>query len=363
VESRLLRPLDPNDRVNTLAKAQLRGYEPSLVSRLESLAKKNPDDFETAFSLGLLKHRGGFYDEANSIFTAASDLRPRSAAVRNNLGNTYFVNGQLDKALEEYELAARLEPDAPAPHYNLSQAFSEKLMFGESSEELSKALRLDFTQVNTFRRVAGRAESARVMDMIIPSSELWHIIFGNRPRTEESPLMSGLFGLDARMLSYVSSTLLFLAIVLGIALRKTALGGECAICGAQSCYRCLDNDICPRCVKKLEVTDSAGMRERLEQKLRARAVRYRKIKALALSVVSPGAGHVFIGSTWKGVAFSLVFSIVMISTFLKGLLLRMSPFVQTEPGSTYVIVTVGLIAIIYLFCVRSIFRTLSLEET
>jgi tetratricopeptide (TPR) repeat protein len=362
MESKLLRPLDPSDRVNVLAKAQLRGHESALVAKLESYARRDQSDFETMFSLGLLKHRGGLFDEAMSTFTVASDLKPRSAAVRNNLGNTYFVLGEYDKALEEYELAARLEPDAAAPHYNLAQTFSEKLMFSESSDELSEALRLDFARVNRFRRAAARNQPVEVMDMIISPSRLWEIVLRSRPRTRESPLLSGLFGVDARLLSYVSSGLLFLAIVMGIAIRRTSLGTECIICGAQSCYRCLENEICPRCTKKVVVTESAGMKERLEQKLRARAIKYRKIKALALTVVSPGAGHVFIGSTWKGVGFSLLFTLLLIATFLRGLLMRMSPFVQTEAGLTYIAVAGGLILVLYLFCIRSVFRTLGLEE-
>jgi len=362
MEAKLLRPLDPNDRVNVLAKAQLRGHESTLITKLESFSKRDPSDFETMFSLGLLKHRGGMFDEAMSIFTVASDLKPRSAAVRNNLGNTYFVLGEYDKALEEYELAARLEPDAPAPHYNLAQTFSEKLMFSESSDELNEALRLDFTRVNRFRRASGKNQPVEVMDMTISPSRLWEIVFRSSPRNRESPLMSGLFGVDARLLSYVSSSLLFLAIILGIALRKAALDTECTICGAQSCYRCVDNEMCPRCSKKIVMTESSGMRERLEQKLRARAIKYRKIKALVLSIVSPGAGHVFIGSTWKGVGFSLMFSLLLMATFLKGLLMRMSPFVQTRAGLTYTVVAAGLVLVVYLFCARSVMRTLGLEE-
>jgi hypothetical protein len=342
-----------------IAKAQLRGHESLLVAKLESFAKRDQEDFETQFSLGLLKHRGGLFDEAMSIFTVASDLKPRSAAVRNNLGNTYFVIGEYDKALEEFELAARLEPDAAAPHYNLSQTYSEKLMFSESSDELSRALDLDFTRVNRFRRASGDVE---VMDMTISPSRLWEIIFRSDVRKRESPLLSGLFGVEARLLSYVSSGLLFLAIILGVAMRKSAIDTQCLICGAQACYRCLEDDICPRCTNKIVVTESSSMKERLEQKLRARAIKYRKMKAVILTLVSPGAGHVFIGSSWKGVGFSIMFSLLLMGTFFRGLLMRMSPFVQTDADLTGMAVALGLVAIVYLFCVRSVIRTLGLEE-
>lgn len=361
-ESKLLRPVDPDDRVSILARAQHSGYEPSLVAQLQSHLEEDPSDFEVTFSLGLLQKRGGFFEEAVSTFNAASDLRPRSSRARNNLGNAYFVLGEYDKAAEEYKLAARLDPGSAAPHYNLAQVYSEKLMLPESSQELNTALGLDFRHVNEFRKMGGEKYNLRVMDMTIPPSRLWRALFSTRHLGEKGLVMGGLFGGYPLLLSLASASLLVLAILFGILLRKAMLGYTCLICGAHGCYRCLEDEVCPRCTKKIVVTDSTSMKERLEQKLRSRAHKFRRIKSLVLSVTLPGAGHVFLGSTWKGVAFSLVYSIILTNMLFKGLFIRFSPFVQAGAGSTQAFIVAGVIFITYVFCIRSVMKTLALEE-
>jgi len=361
-ESKLLRPVDPEDRVNLLARAQQSGYEPSLAAQLQSHVKRNPSDFESTFSLGLLQKRGGLFEDAISTYNAAFDLRPRSSSVRNNLGNTYFVQGEYDKAMEEYEAAVRLDPGSAVPHYNLAQVYSEKLMLTESSQELNKALELDFRSVNEFRKTAGEKYHLRVMEVAIPSSHLWRVLFRTEVQDGKSPAVGSLFGGYPWLLSLASVGFFVLAIAFGILLRRAGLDYTCLICGAQGCFRCLEDEVCPRCTKKIVVTDSTSMKERLEQKLRSRAQRYRRIKSLVLSIVVPGSGHVFLGSTWKGVAFSLVYSIVLTNMFFKGLFIKFSPFVQVEAGPTQAFAVAGVIFIMYAFCIRSVMKTLALEE-
>ncbi len=109
------------------------------------------------------------------------------------------------------------------------------------------------------------------------------------------------------------------------------------------------------------VTDSTSMKERLETKLRDRAYKYRAIKSLALSVVLPGAGHVFLGATWKGVTYSLLYSIALINIGFRGLFIKISPFSDIAPGSIQGLVASGAMVIIYAFCIRSTMRTLRTE--
>ena len=361
-ESKLIEPLDPHHKVSLIAEAQQSGYDPSLAAELKSHLAKDSTDFDLVFSLGLLQKRGGNFEEAISLFNVASRMRPRSSAVRNNLGNTYFALGDYDTAMEEYTTAAGLDPGSAAPRYNMSQTYSKKLMLPEASEELNRALKLDYTLVSRFRKIAGDSYNIQVIDIAIAPSHIWQILFRSKPQGEDSAVVGGLFGAYPRLLSFTSIGLLVLSILVGFLLKNVPLYITCIVCGVQACDKCLENEICPRCTKKMVVTDSTSMRERLETKLRDRAYKYRAIKSLALSAVLPGAGHVFLGATWKGATYSVLYSIALVNIGFRGLFIRISPFSDTATGSIQGFVALGAMVVIYVFCIRSTMRTLRTEE-
>ena len=360
-ESKLIQPLDPHHRVSIIAKAQQSGYDPSLAAELKSYVAKDSTDFDMIFSLGLLQKRGGNFEEAIALLNVASRMRPRSFSVRNNLGNTYFALGNYDTAMEEYTTAANLDPGSAVPRYNMAQTYSKKLMLPEASEELNRALKLDWALVRRFRRIAGDNYNRQVIDITIAPSHIWRILFRSEPREEDSAAVRGFFGAYPMLLSFTSAGLLVLSILVGFLLKNVPLYTTCIVCGVQACDRCLENEICPRCTKKMVVTDSTSMRERLETKLRERAYKYRAIKSLVLSVALPGAGHVFLGATWKGVTYSLLYSIALVNIGFRGLFIKISPFSDAGAGSIQGLVASGAMVIIYAFCIRSTMRTLRTE--
>ena len=67
-------------------------------------------------------------------------LRPRSPAVRNNLGIALFSQGKLTEAIEEYRQAIHLQPDLAVGHNNLGFALSEQGKLAEAIEELHRSL-------------------------------------------------------------------------------------------------------------------------------------------------------------------------------------------------------------------------------
>lgn len=360
-ESKLLQPLDPHHKVSIMARAQKSGYEPFLATEIKSHLAKDSTDFDMIFSLGLLQKRGGNFKEAISLFNAASDLKPRSFSVRNNLGNAYFALGDYDKAMEEYTTAAGLDPRSAAPRYNMAQGYSKKLMLPEASQELNRALKLDYALVRRFRRIAGDNYNTQVIDITIAPSHIWQVLFRSETRGEDSAIVGGLFGAYPMLLSFTSVGLLVLSILLGFLLKGVPLYTTCIVCGVQACHKCLENEICPRCTKTMVVTDSTSMRERLETKLRDRAYKYRAIKSLVLSAVLPGAGHVFLGATWKGVIYSLLYSIVVMNIGFRGLFMKISPFSEVAGGPAQAFVALGAMVVIYVFCIRSTMRTLRVE--
>lgn len=65
-----------------------------------------------------------------NCFTSANELKPctsRSNALpHDNLGNAYFLAGNLDRAIAEFRVAPHLEPTFKTSEENLAKALSAK---------------------------------------------------------------------------------------------------------------------------------------------------------------------------------------------------------------------------------------------
>jgi len=61
----------------------------------------------------------------------------------NNLGNTYYEKGELDKAISEYNRALILKSNYADAHYNLGAAYADKGMLDEAISEYKKALAIN----------------------------------------------------------------------------------------------------------------------------------------------------------------------------------------------------------------------------
>jgi tetratricopeptide (TPR) repeat protein len=54
------------------------------------------------------------------------NLKPDFPEAHNNLGNAYSEQGEIDKAIEHYQIALKLKPDYSDAHYNLGIAYQKK---------------------------------------------------------------------------------------------------------------------------------------------------------------------------------------------------------------------------------------------
>ncbi len=83
-------------------------------------------------------------DKAASLLTQAIAQHPQFGLAHNELGLIYMREGKLDKALEEYKLAAQTLPDDPFVQLNYGTALTQKKEFAEAEKQLRGALkRLD----------------------------------------------------------------------------------------------------------------------------------------------------------------------------------------------------------------------------
>jgi tetratricopeptide (TPR) repeat protein len=99
------------------------------------------DEKKTLVNRGIIHNRNGSLQEAADDFNAALDIDGGLAEAYLNRGNTYFLAGQNDAAIEDYEHALSLGVSKPwAAWYNLGLAYEAKSDKAKAREAYQKAL-------------------------------------------------------------------------------------------------------------------------------------------------------------------------------------------------------------------------------
>jgi tetratricopeptide (TPR) repeat protein len=80
----------------------------------------------------------GRMGEADTEIKRALALDPFSLIINTNLGRTYHLARQYDKAIEQYRKTLEMDPSFPRAHERLQEAFEQKGMFEEAIADLEK---------------------------------------------------------------------------------------------------------------------------------------------------------------------------------------------------------------------------------
>ena len=88
------------------------------------------------FAIGLIAVAGGsvstyqrnlLYRDAVALWTDTVNKSPLKARPHNNLGHSYAVSGDWDRAIDEFRIAARLDPDYALAQKNLRNAYLQQV--------------------------------------------------------------------------------------------------------------------------------------------------------------------------------------------------------------------------------------------
>ncbi len=103
--------------------AELDGLKREFVDQeYASLLSSRPDDAELHFEVAHVYTSLNMPDDARTHVRRASELSGDVARVQTYLGNTYFLERELEKAVAHYQRAARIDPDDPGLRENLEHA-------------------------------------------------------------------------------------------------------------------------------------------------------------------------------------------------------------------------------------------------
>jgi tetratricopeptide (TPR) repeat protein len=105
--------------------------------------EKSPDSVMPRSELGIAYATRGETSKAIEQYQIALRMNPNFADGYTNLGLAYDDMGQLDEAIRHHEQALKLKPTAPAAHNNLGLALSKKGRLAEAIEHYRESLRLE----------------------------------------------------------------------------------------------------------------------------------------------------------------------------------------------------------------------------
>jgi eukaryotic-like serine/threonine-protein kinase len=80
----------------------------------------------------------GRVEEANTEMKRALALDPFSLIINTNLGRTYYIARQYDRAIDQYRKALEMDATFPRAHERLQEAYEQKGMFREAIADLER---------------------------------------------------------------------------------------------------------------------------------------------------------------------------------------------------------------------------------
>src|SRR5205823_6119811 len=264
------------------------------------------------FALARKAKRDGDLATAEKLYLRALEVQGASsaglAAVRNNLGNVYLLQGDTAKAIAQYQQAVDLKEDLAAPHFNVSRALA---MGGvETLEkvqaEQARALALDRAGVDAFtggQLQANRKSNKFVMDVLLDNAQLEPLIEAEQRAAaaagdEVRVHLAG--GLPDPLGSAMPIVAAILMLGLHMARGSIRPSGRCDRCGREVCKRC-DSDarpsegLCAQCVNVFVRRTGVDPTERIRKEVAVHLYQRRRTILVRASNVISGAGHVLLG--------------------------------------------------------------------
>jgi tetratricopeptide (TPR) repeat protein len=291
------------------------GYNPVLISRIENLAEKSPQDLENLFFLAYLYQKGGKYETALSHYRRIIQIDPSRYDIYLNIGNIYFLNGQNSWAIENYNRCVEINPGYAPAYYNASITYAREFNFEKAAEYKKQALKHD-------PNVLAFAEKDSLFLNSPTHSMIYQRIMGevkdnflNQPRR-----MIGKEAVrEARVLFPGSRSaipggfFLLLLLILSLIRKDRSHAVICRKCGSVYCRKCQSftgpDAYCSQCHHLFIKRDGIAPQAK---KMKMDSIQsHRKRRRLLISLLTaliPGSSHFYLGLTFAGSVFIAVWA-------------------------------------------------------
>lgn len=306
--------------VRLLWKANQGYWNQNDIDGLEEYYRKYPQEQDVLFTLGLLHKKEKNYRTSEKYYQKLMDLNPADYKAQTNLGNVCFATDRWDAAVEKYKTAISIAPAlSAAAHFNLARAYQQKFMFKEAEQELSASKLIDSSRIDEYLKIYSENYNRLLIDETISkkrlleklyflfdqsgdlTGELWRLLFKGVP------------------LPYGPSVVIALLFFSLIFSRKDKLriAVKCKSCDEPICKRCQSTTagemMCYQCLHLLKSKEGSGysLREATKSKILRHFKTYTRIGSL-LSLLFPGAGHIWKGQPIKGSICLFTFFVLLL---------------------------------------------------
>lgn len=305
----LAAPAVPRSLAFAVARARDPLFREQAGRAIESGLAWRENDVDLLFDLAILRREEGRVQEASDLYARILAAREDHAGARVNLGNIYLARGEPRRALAEYTAAVRSRPRSASAHYGLGQLLLEDFDFGGAKSHLRTAASLNFDFVQSLSRASLDGKETLLVDESPVARERWRWLVANRKEVLQITPREATAFLAAALLPSTRAGCALLAVLFAAAValgRLSRRAEPCASCGRPVCRGCrvrlTRRSFCGECAAIVQSHDAP---ERIQQ---GKAARFRKaqapsrIVALLLALLLPGAGHVYVGRRWLGLA-------------------------------------------------------------
>lgn len=276
---------------------------------------KDGRDYVEKFSYALALKREGRYNEAIDIYKNLLKEK-EDPILLNNLANCYVGIKDLQKALELYQEAINIQPNATL-FYNMSQIYRELLDFEKADKNFTLAYKKNFSEVIRFRSLSSNNPNRLVMDTGLPLKIIFkYAIEKTSNKSLNISLLPSYY--------YPIGAFIILALYLALKQRLKSFAYTCKRCGSVFCNKCekrvLWGDMCLQCYRSLIKLDELDPRDRISRILKIYEYRNKKRNLIKiLNFLLPGTGHIYAGSILQGFIFLWLFLFFITLIFMGGL--------------------------------------------
>jgi tetratricopeptide (TPR) repeat protein len=315
------------------------GADTRSIAALEEAQRANADDRDLVYLLAAEYKKAGRYDDAANLYREALRTNASDPIALNNLANLEFAAGEFPAAIARYKQGVESGPPAPVAatfYYNRSLAHLQRFEYQPAQEARSQADRLDSSLVHTYDGLwkYDKGDYA-VVDLGLTADEVWSKYAGaaqgivSKNRAGQGASASSAQSLLPALVNRLSVFPL-VALVAVLLLRKwrgsKAFTMSCLKCGTPFCRRChlgqVAGGLCTQCHHLFVVRDgvSGPARNRKLLEVQAEDVRRERVFRV-LSLLVPGAGHLYGQRAAVGIVFVFFWSATLAAALLAGRLL------------------------------------------
>jgi len=341
LEARILTRQNPLFRAGVLCVEG--GPDARAVADLEDAMGKNRDDRDLVYLLGAQYKKSGRYDDAAALYREVLQADPHDAIALNNLANIEFANTEYQAAIARYKQGIESNPSPSVTatfYYNLSLAHLQRFEYQPAQEARSQADRLAGGLTRSYDGLwkYDKGDYA-VVDMGLDEDDLW-TKFAETPAGIRQKNVAGkgtgmprsaLVG--AAVMNRFAGAIGLFAIV-GLVLWRwrgsRAFTVRCVKCGTPFCRRChlgkTAAGLCTQCHHLFVVRDGVSGPARNRKLLEVQKEEERRDRVFrALSLISPGAGHLYAQKTALGLLLVFAWSLLLVLALLAG---RVLPYTE-----------------------------------